>query len=60
MAEAQAKAINMRADALSQGNQALIAANKWIEILPSLVQAAAEGLRDSHLTVLNGWMESMK
>jgi hypothetical protein len=60
VAEAQAKAINMRADALSQGNQALIAANKWIEILPSLVQAAAEGLRDSHLTVLNGWMESMK
>jgi flotillin len=54
VAEAQAKAINMRADALSEGNQALIAANKLIEILPSLVKAAAESIRDSHLTVLNG------
>jgi flotillin len=54
VAEAQAKAINMRADALSEGNQALIAANKLIEILPSLVQAAAQGISSSHLTVLNG------
>jgi flotillin len=54
VAEAQAKAINMRADALSEGNQALIAANKLIEILPALVQAAAEGISNSHLTVLNG------
>jgi flotillin len=54
VAEAQAKAINMRADALSEGNQALIAANKLIEILPSLVQAAAQGISNSHLTVLNG------
>jgi hypothetical protein len=44
----------MRADALSEGNQALIAANKLIEILPGLVQAAAEGISNSHLTVLNG------
>jgi flotillin len=54
VAEAQSKAINMRADALSEGNQALIAANKLIEILPSLVQAAAQGISNSHLTVLNG------
>jgi flotillin len=54
VAEAQAKAINMRADALSEGNQALIAANKLIEILPGLVQAAAQGISNSHLTVLNG------
>jgi flotillin len=54
VAEAQAKAINMRADALSEGNQALIAANKLIEILPALVQAAAQGISNSHLTVLNG------
>jgi flotillin len=54
VAEAQAKAINMRADALSEGNQALIAANKLIETLPGLVQAAAEGISNSHLTVLNG------
>jgi hypothetical protein len=44
----------MRADALSQGNQALIAANKLIEMLPSLVAAAAEGIKGSTLTVLNG------
>ena len=54
MAEAEAKAINMRADALSEGNQALIAANKLIEMLPSLVAAAAEGIKGSTLTVLNG------
>src|SRR5580704_5239028 len=54
VAEAEAKAINMRADALSQGNQALIAANKLIEMLPSLVAAAAEGIKGSTLTVLNG------
>jgi flotillin len=54
VAEAQAKAINMRADALSEGNQALIAANKLIEMLPELVQAAAQGISASHLTVLNG------
>jgi flotillin len=54
VAEAEAKAINMRADALSEGNQALIAANKLIEMLPSLVAAAAEGIKGSNLTVLNG------
>ena len=54
VAEAEAKAINMRADALSEGNQALIAANKLIEMLPSLVAAAADGIKGSTLTVLNG------
>jgi len=54
VAEAEAKAINLRADALSEGNQALIAANKLIEMLPSLVSAAAEGIKGSTLTVLNG------
>jgi uncharacterized membrane protein YqiK len=54
VAEAEAKAINMRADALSEGNQALIAANKLIEMLPELVGAAAEGIKGSTLTVLNG------
>jgi uncharacterized membrane protein YqiK len=54
VAEAEAKAINLRADALSEGNQALIAANKLIEMLPSLVAAAAEGIKGSTLTVLNG------
>lgn len=54
LAEAQAEAIRARADALREGNQELIAANRLIEILPSLVEAAARGLADSNLTVLNG------
>ncbi|MDX6207509.1 MAG: flotillin [Frankiales bacterium] len=53
-AEAEAEAINVRAQALDDGNQALIAANQLIEILPLLVDAAAKGLAGSHLTVLNG------
>ena len=54
VAEAESAAINMRADALSEGNQALIAANRLIESLPALVAAAAEGIKGSNLTVLNG------
>jgi uncharacterized membrane protein YqiK len=54
VAEAESEAINMRADALSEGNQALIAANKLIDALPDLVQAAAQGISGSNLTVLNG------
>ena len=54
LAEAQAEAIRARADSLREGNQELIAANRLIEILPSLVEAAARGLADSNLTVLNG------
>ena len=54
VANAEAEAINARADALGQGNQALIAANKLIDSLPALVQAAASGISGSNLTVLNG------
>src|SRR5690349_20352805 len=54
LAKAQAEAIRARADSLREGNQELIAANRLIEILPSLVEAAARGLADSNLTVLNG------
>jgi uncharacterized membrane protein YqiK len=54
LAEAQAEAIRARADSLREGNQELIAANRLIEILPSLVEAAARGLAGSNLTVLNG------
>ena len=39
---------------LREGNQELIAANRLIEILPSLVEAAARGLADSNVTILNG------
>lgn len=54
VAAAEAEAINARGDALNDGNQALIAANKLIDLLPQLVQAAAGGLSGSNLTVLNG------
>jgi len=54
VAAAEAEAINARAKALEDGNQALIAANKLVDALPALVEAAARGLAGSNLTVLNG------
>jgi len=54
VAAAEADAINARAEALNDGNQALIAANKLIDVLPQLVSAAAGGLSGANLTVLNG------
>jgi len=51
---ADAEAINARATALAGQNQALIAANKLVDMLPPLVEAAAHGLEGSSLTVLNG------
>ncbi len=53
-AVAQADANTARADSLRQGNQELIAAMRIIESLPLLVQAAAQGLAGSNLTILNG------
>ncbi|PZS21660.1 MAG: flotillin [Acidimicrobiales bacterium] len=53
-AAADADALNARADALQGENQALIAANKLVDLLPSLVEAAATGISGSNLTVLNG------
>jgi uncharacterized membrane protein YqiK len=50
----QADANRARAASLREGNQELIAANRIIEILPALVEAAAGGLNDSNLTILNG------
>lgn len=54
VAGADAEAINLRADALQGENQALIAANKLVDLLPSLVEASARGIAGSNLTVLNG------
>jgi uncharacterized membrane protein YqiK len=54
IATAEADAINARAAALSGQNQALIAANKLVDMLPALVEAAAGGISGSNLTVLNG------
>jgi flotillin len=53
-AEGLADANKAKAASLREGNQELIAANRLIEILPSLVEAAARGLADSNLTILNG------
>jgi flotillin len=53
-AQGEADANAARAASLREGNQELIAANKLIEMLPSLVDAAARGLADSNLTILNG------
>jgi flotillin len=53
-ATADAEAINVRAGALSGENQSLIAANKLVDMLPALVEAAARGIAGSNLTILNG------
>jgi uncharacterized membrane protein YqiK len=54
IAEAEAEANKARAASLREGNQELIAASRIVEMLPALVEAAARGLADSNLTVLNG------
>ncbi|WP_329584770.1 SPFH domain-containing protein [Kitasatospora sp. NBC_01250] len=53
-AEAQAAANSVRADSLRDGAQELIAANRVVENLPALVEAAAQGIAGSNLTILNG------
>jgi flotillin len=53
-AKGQADANTARAASLREGNQELIAANRIIEQLPELVDAASRGLSGSNLTVLNG------
>ncbi|MFD7103959.1 SPFH domain-containing protein [Streptomyces celluloflavus] len=54
VAQARADANNVLAASLRDGNQELIAANRTVENLPVLAEAAAKGISDSHLTVLNG------
>ena len=54
LADADSEAINARAGALSGENQALIAANKLVDMLPALVEASAHGIESSRLTILNG------
>ncbi len=53
-AEGEADANRARAASLREGNQELIAASKLIDALPALVEAAARGIADSNLTILNG------
>jgi flotillin len=53
-AQGQADANNARADSLRAGNQELIAAERIVESLPAVVEAAAKGLAGANLTILNG------
>jgi uncharacterized membrane protein YqiK len=53
-ADADAEAISARGKALAGENQELIAANKLVDMLPGLVEAAAHSIQGSRLTVLNG------
>jgi uncharacterized membrane protein YqiK len=53
-AAAQAEANNARASSLKEGNQEVIAAYRLIENLPAIVTAAAGGIAESNLTILNG------
>ena len=53
-ADAEADANAARAASLAGGNQELIAANRIVESLPALVEAAARGLAASNLTIFNG------
>ncbi|MFE2031756.1 SPFH domain-containing protein [Streptomyces scopuliridis] len=54
VAQAQADANTARAASLKDGNQELIAANRIVENLPALADAAARGISGAKLTVLNG------
>ncbi|MFE9920744.1 SPFH domain-containing protein [Streptomyces sp. NPDC005774] len=54
IAQAQADANTARALSLRDGNQELIAANRVVENLPALADAAARGMSGASLTVLNG------
>ena len=54
LAEADRDAIKARAEALAGGNQGLIAANRMVEQLPALVEAAAKGLSGANIVLVNG------
>jgi flotillin len=53
-AQAEADANIARASSLREGNQELIAAERIVESLPAIVEAAARSLAGANLTVLNG------
>ncbi|MCF3962680.1 SPFH domain-containing protein [Streptomyces fuscigenes] len=54
LAQAEADANAARAESLKNGNQEVIAANRVVEVLPELAEAASRGLQGANLTVLNG------
>ena len=53
-ADGEADANRARAASLREGNQELIAANRLMENLPAIVEAATRGLAGANLTILNG------
>lgn len=53
-ADGEADANRARAESLRDGNQELIAANKLMDNLPAIVEAATRGLAGANLTILNG------
>jgi uncharacterized membrane protein YqiK len=53
-AQGEADANRARADSLRAGNQELIAAERIVESLPAIVEAAARSLAGANLTILNG------
>jgi flotillin len=54
LAEADRDAMKARAAALAGGNQGMIAANKMVEQLPALVEAASKGLSGANIVLVNG------
>ncbi|MEV7833956.1 SPFH domain-containing protein [Streptomyces subrutilus] len=54
VAQAHADANDLLAASLRHGNQELIAASRVVEQLPALAEAAAKGMADAQITVLNG------
>jgi len=54
LAEADRDAMKARAEALAGGNQGVIAANRMVEQLPALVEAAAKGLGGANVVLVNG------
>jgi uncharacterized membrane protein YqiK len=53
-ADGEADANRARAQSLADGNQELIAANRMMENLPAIVEAASKSLNGANLTILNG------
>jgi flotillin len=54
LAEAERDAMQLRAEALKGGNQALLASSRVVDQLPQLVESSAAALRGSNVVVLNG------
>lgn len=54
LAEAEAGATKVKNDALADGNLERQVATQLVSVMPDIVKGLADGLRGSHLTILNG------